>query len=216
MTGAGAGYSLGIQVLPAPWIGLGLTYRSNLDVKVSGRDVLRTATGSTFDAEVKLPFPQSLTAGVFARVHKRVLLAGQIGWVDSSRFREIYLDVEGWSYGNEALRIPLRMRDCFQGHLGIEILAHRMLLLRAGAAYDSPAIPRRLTTRSLPDTHKMAWDLGFTILAGRWRFDLAAEAYLGDLKTGFQTRVVAAGTTAETRYLPGGTISIHLAGGVAW
>lgn len=40
MLNIGFGYTLGVQVLPTDWMGIGVTYRSNLDVKLSKKKVV--------------------------------------------------------------------------------------------------------------------------------------------------------------------------------
>ena len=213
--GAGVGYSLGIQVLPLPWLGFGLVYRSNLDVTASGDEAV-SSNNIVFDAQVKLPFPQSVSAGVFARVHPAVLLAAQLDWVDNSRFRRIFIDVDGWTYGQAAVNTQLNQRDSFAAHLGGEFTLHRMFVLRAGMAYDSQSIPNRYRTRSLADAHKLTWNLGASLRLGRWRIDLATELMLGDVKHGFSTSEFPSHYAAPGRHFPGGTFSLHLGGGVAW
>jgi long-chain fatty acid transport protein len=215
MTGAGVGYALGIQVLPVSWLGLGLTYRSNLTVTPSKKDAVESL-GNSFDAKVRLPFPQSLAAGIFVRVHPRVLLAAQFDWVDNSALRQIYIDVDQWVYGLAAVNTQLNQKDSFAAHLGTEITVLRSLLLRAGMAWDSQSIPNRYRTRELEDANKLTWDLGATYKIGKWRIDLAAELMLGDVAEGFRSVVFPVGYASPGRHFPGGTFSLHLGAGVAW
>ncbi len=215
MFGAGVGYSLGIQVLPVDWMGLGLVYRSNLDVKASKNDGVES-NGIVFDASVKLPFPQMVSAGVFFKVTKKVLLAAQFDWVDNSRFRQIFLNLDGWSYGPAAVNTQMNQRDSVAVHLGGEFVLHRMFTLRAGMAYDSQSIPNRYRTRELEDANKLTWDVGFTVKIKRWRIDFASELMLGDVSHGFKSVVFPASYAAPGRHFPGGTFSLHLGGGVAW
>ncbi len=209
------GYSLGIQVLPTDWMGIGVTYRSNLDVKLSKKGAV-DSSGILLDAELTLPFPQSVNLGVFFKVHKRVVVAAQFDWVDNSRFQEIFLDVDGWVGGRAAIATDLHMRDSFGAHLGTEILVNKVLVLRGGMAYDSQAIPDEYRTRELSDTHMLTWNLGTTLRFGKWRVDAAAELRLGDVAHGFRPVHFPVGYAAPGTHSPGGTFSLHLGGGVAW
>ncbi len=215
MMNVGFGYQLGIQVLPTSWMGIGVTYRSHLNVKMSKKKAVESE-GISMDASLRLPFPQSVTAGVFFKLTPRVLLAAQFDWVDNSRFREIFLDVDGWIYGRAAIATDLFMRDSYGAHLGTEIRVSRLLTLRGGMAYDSQSIPDRYRTRELADAHKLTWDLGATLRFGRWRLDMAAELLLGDVANGFRPSRFPAGYAAPGTHSPGGTFSLHLGGGVAW
>lgn len=215
MMNVGFGYSLGIQILPTDWMGIGVTYRSNLDVKLSKKRAVES-TDIVFDASMTLPFPQSVNVGVFFRLHKRVIVAAQFDWVDNSRFREILLDVEGWTYGREAIATELHMRDSFGAHLGTEILVSKRFVVRGGMAYDSQSIPDEYRTRELADAHKLTWNLGATLRFGKWRLDAAAELMLGDVAHGFAPAHFPVGYAAPGTHSPGGTFSLHLGGGVAW
>jgi long-subunit fatty acid transport protein len=184
-------------------------------VKLSKKRVVNSE-GLVFDASLTLPFPQSVSFGLFFKVHKRVLIAAQFDWVDNSRFREIFLDVDGWTYGRAAIATDLFMRDSFGAHLGTEIVMSRLLVLRGGMAYDSQAIPDRYRTRDLADAHKLTWNLGATLRFGKWRLDTAAELMLGDVAHGFRPSYFPAGYAAPGKHSPGGTFSLHIGGGVAW
>lgn len=174
------------------------------------------ASGIPFDAKVKLPFPQSVAAGVFFKVSKKVLLAAQFDWVDNSRFRQIFIDVDQWAYGLAAINTQMNQRDSVAVHLGGEFVLHRMFTLRAGMAYDSQSIPNRYRTRELADAHKLTWNTGFTVKIKRWRIDFASELMLGDVKHGFKSSYFPNDYAAPGRHFPGGTFSVHVGGGVAW
>lgn len=213
--GGGAGYSLGIQVLPVSWLGLGLVYRSSLTVRPSGQNALHSL-GQSFDAHVRLPFPQMLSFGVFTKVGRAVTLAAQVDWVDNSRFKEIFIESPGLQVRHEEFNTPLYMRDSFAIHLGGEFHACRHLVLRAGMAYDSQSIPNRYRRRELEDANKLTWNLGASVILGRWRIDLATELMLGDVTEGFKSVVFPDDYAAPGRHFPGGTFSLHLGGGVRW
>jgi len=215
MMNVGFGYSLGIQILPTDWMGIGVTYRSNLDVKVSKKNAVESE-GIILDASLTIPFPQSVNAGVFFKVHRRVIVAAQFDWVDNSRFREIFLDVDGWIYGRAAIATDLFMRDSFGAHLGTEVVVSKVLVLRGGMAYDSQSIPNRYRTRELADAHKLTWNLGATLRFGRWRVDAATELMMGDVAHGFRPSHFPVGYAAPGKHNAGGTFSLHLGGGVSW
>jgi len=215
MFNVGFGYQLGIQVLPTDWMGIGVTYRSNLDVKLSKKKVVESE-GILLDASLTIPFPQSVNVGVFFKVHKRVLIAAQFDWVDNSRFREIFLDVDGWIYGRAAIATDLYMRDSFGAHLGTEVRVSKLLTLRGGMAYDSQSIPNRYRTRELADAHKLTWNLGTTLRFGKWRLDAAAELMMGDVSHGFKPSHFPVGYAAPGKHAAGGTFSLHVGGGVSW
>ncbi|MFH2010172.1 MAG: outer membrane protein transport protein [bacterium] len=217
MFAMGFGYALGIQVLPTDWLGIGVTYKSNLKVKFSKKNAVDSG-GLKFDASVEIPFPQSVSFGVFVRPSKRVLVAAQFDWVDNSQLREIFIDVDGWVYGRAAIATDLYMKDSFAAHLGTEITVNKLLVLRGGMAYDSQSIPDKYTTRGLSDGHKLTWNLGATLRFGRWRLDLAAELAMADVSQGFKSVTYPSGEgyAAPGIHHPGGTFSFHLGGGVAW
>jgi len=215
MFGGGAGYALGIQVLPVSWLGFGLVYRSNLDVRPSGQNVLHSL-GQSFDAKVDLPFPQMLSLGVFVKVHRAVTLAAQVDWVDNSRFKEIFIDSPGLQVRHEEFNTPLYMHDSIAVHLGGELKVGRYVVLRAGMAYDSQSIPDKYRRRELEDAQKLTWNLGASMLIGRWRMDLACELMLGDVAHGFRSVVFPDDYASPGRHYPGGTFSLHLGGGVRW
>lgn len=216
MVAMGVGYSLGIQVLPFDWLTIGVTYRSNLDIKFEKKDAVQSA--STFDASVKMPYPQSVLVGLAFKLSKNVVLATQFDWTDNSRMREIFVDIPGWIYGRASIATDLMMKDSIAVHLGTEIKVSKMLTLRGGMTYDGQAIPNKYRDRSLADAHKLLWDVGATLRFGRWRLEMAAELLMGDVSQGFKSVVFpnGEGYAAPGKHAPGGVFSFHLGGGVAW
>lgn len=215
LTGAGFGFSVGIQILPVDWLGLGLTYRSNLDVTGKRSNAVKSG-GIELDASVTLPFPQSVSLGVFVKPTRRVILAAQIDWTDNSRWRNLFIDVKGWNAGPELINTPLHMKDSWTAHLGVEVDVSKRLVLRGGLAYDTQSIPDRYRVRELEDGQKLVGDLGATLRFGRWRLDLGAELLMGGVNHGFKSQLFPADYASPGRHFAGGTFSFHLGGGMAW
>jgi long-chain fatty acid transport protein len=169
--------TLGIMVRPTDAIQLGAAWRSPLTVTTSGDGSITTGAEIPVDMEHEQPWPQQASLGVAVRVAAPVRLAAQIDWTDWSRWDRLRIDFPGREGLNQNL--PLDWSDNVSLRLGGEYTASPSMILRAGAYYDSNAVPDLTIERIYLDDDKLGISAGASIdIGAAWRIDAAADVTL--------------------------------------
>lgn len=215
MLGVGFGYSLGMRVEPFDGFYLGASYQSGINVDLKGNGVVKTSEES-FNASLKLPFPQSFSIGLAYRITEDLLLSAQYKWVDFSKISKIFIDVDSLPLPEDLVTTPCEWKNSHSVHLGVEGKVSKLFVLRGGLALETPAIPERNLVRELQDGYKMAFDVGASMHLGRWRLDGAIDFVYGDVTKGFRPVDYPDTYQAPGRHYPGGSITVHFGGAVAF
>jgi len=210
--GVGFGYSLGILVEPFDGFTVGATYRSNIDVTARGNGALH-AGGRTYDASIRLPFPQTVSIGLAYRINPKWLVALQWDWVDNARFQELFVDVKNVHLPRSLMATSMNWNDSFSVHAGVEFQPLSWLQVRWGVVYDSSAIKLQYRSRDMEDAQNLGFDAGVSFLFGRWRIEASLDTLMGDVANGFKTVTAPQSALAPGKHYPGGGVFMHLAAG---
>ncbi|MDA0811635.1 MAG: TonB-dependent receptor [Verrucomicrobia bacterium] len=157
----------GMLFRPTDRLSLGLTYRSPTPITSEGRadgtlDAQLASLGITgfdsavhYDAEVETAFPQAIAGGIAWKVTDRLLLAGQVEWVNWSDAYDT-LDITLRNGTNNDLKnlagrevrdsVPLHWEDQLVFRTGAEYELTGNLMLRAGYAFGASPMPDELVT----------------------------------------------------------------------
>ncbi len=213
--GVAFGYSLGILIEPVDGLRLGVSYRSNMNVDAKGTNVIHSGDKS-YDADARIPFPQSLALGASYWVHPKVLLSFQVDWTDNSRFQELVVRPAGLDMPRDMVATYMDWKDSIAVHLGAEGRINRFVTLRGGLSYDSRAVPKETARRDTDDADKVGVDVGVTVHFGRWRIESALDLLFGDLANGFQKETYPSNFASPGVHFPGGILSFHVGAGVVF
>ena len=158
------GFNAGLSYKASDKLSLGLSYRSEVLVKLDGGDADFDVPASLgglypdtkFDAE--LPMPTNITFGVGYQVNDKLLLAADLQYVGWSVYESLDFDFEA-----ETVPDSRNQRD-FENtmiyRLGAEYAHNEKVQFRAGIYYDSTPIPEDLLTPETPGTNKIGMSLG--------------------------------------------------------
>jgi len=183
LTGSGVGVGLGLGVAwrPHPRIAVGATWRSALDVDVSGRGTLAIGTGLELDMTHRQAWPQSAELGVAVALSSTLRVAAQLDWTAWSSFERLDVRFPSDEAANQTFLLD--WSDSLTGRLGVEWRATPAIALRAGAYVDGNAVPDRTIERHYLDSTKVGGALGGGLRRGAWRLDLAFDLLTGPPRT---------------------------------
>lgn len=186
----------GLLFRPTDRLSLGLTYRSPTAITSKGRadgtlDAQLKSLGITgfdpsvhYDAEVETAFPQAIAGGASWQTTDRLLLAGQVEWVNWSNAYD-HLDITLRNGTNRDLNalagkevrdsVPLHWKDQFVFRWGAEYAVNETLTLRGGYAFGASPMPDDLVTpvNAAISEHLLSAGIGYRI--GNCLIDLAYQ-----------------------------------------
>ena len=180
-SGVGLGVGLGVAWRPHPRLAIGATWRSALDVDVTGRGKLEVGSGLDLEMVHRQAWPQSAELGVAVAVTSRVRVAAQLDWTGWSSFER--LDVRFPSNEAASQSFALDWSNSLTGRVGVEWRTTPTLTVRTGAYVDGNAVPDRTIERQYLDTTKLGGAVGAGLRFGVWRVDLAFDLLTGPPRT---------------------------------
>lgn len=226
---------LGITVLPADIVRLGLSFHLPFWISAPATEDVRLPSAAVFDqasvkgneAHVKFRLPWVLRAGVELRPTDNLRIEGGGAYEAWSMHDEIEVTGKDLALENVAgfpavyklppLKIERNFRDTYSVRAGGEMTfpAGRYKLgLRAGVAWEKSAIPKEYLSAASVDLDKVTLALGGSIYIGKWRFDGVVARVIGtsahvDLTEQKLTQLnpVMANPSRDPHYINAGTYS---------
>lgn len=166
------GFNLGLQYAVTPQTTLGVAYRSEVDIKVTGdadfsvpdSAALVVAQGRFVDTGIKadITLPDSLSFSVSHQLEKITLLA-DITWTGWSDFKELRVRFDNADQPDAVTTED--WHDVFRYSLGLDYQYSDAMVLRTGIAFDETPVPsaERRTPR-LPGNDRTWLSFGLSYL----------------------------------------------------
>ncbi|HOU53965.1 MAG TPA: outer membrane protein transport protein [Myxococcota bacterium] len=163
----GYGVNMGVSYQPAPWVRLGLAWRSGVRISTSNGtvdfDVGKAFQGQFPDQHFrgKLDLPNLVMGGVRFWPRKDLSLELDAQWVQWSSYDRLDFQLsEGIIVGPGQRQMSLttekRWKDTVQLRLGMEWVGlDEHLAVRAGFLWDQNPVPDSTVDPSLPDNHRL-------------------------------------------------------------
>ena len=175
--GVGVGMTWGALFRPTDDVRIGLNWRSPMRVATQGSGSLVIAgVKEQHDVTHDQNWPQSVQLGVGVRTSAKLKLAFQVDWTQWSQIDTIEVNFPNGGLPDQIY--PEYWNDNWSVRAGGEYAVSRRFQLRAGAYYDSPAVPDSTLERQYSDSHKLGASLGATLHAAGWRFDFGADSII--------------------------------------
>lgn len=171
----GLGFTIGAMFKAGDKFGLGLSYRSNVDVKANKGDVKWTGvpngltTNPTFMTDkwnTVLPLPSEFTVGVSYKVTPKFEMFGDIVWANWTRYKSLDIHLYNDATGTEVLSSSTKnWKDNTIYRLGAEYTFTDRLQGRLGYYYDKSPVPSAYWSSETPSTnlHGMTAGLGYRL-----------------------------------------------------
>lgn len=179
--GDGWGFNLGLLWKPTDWISVGVAYRSQIHIDITG-DLNRTQLGGalpsfTADAETEVTLPETFSFAVAVKPTEKLTLefdADRFGW---SSYEALDIFYSNFSVAAAASVYPFRnastgdpfgteltakdWKDVWAFRFGAEYALNETWDLRAGYAYDNNPAPDSTVAPDLPDSDRHNFTVGF-------------------------------------------------------
>ena len=174
-SGVGIGGTLGIMLRPHRMVDIGAVYRTPLSATLTGTGpVAQPGSTTNRDLSIGITWPQSAGVAVAIKPHRRVLATVQGDWTAWSSVQQLSLQLNGLP---PQVR-PFRYSDSYALHFGAQVIATRFLLLRAGYAVDSNAVPDSTVRRENIDSLKGTVSAGLGLHFWKLFIDAAFESLI--------------------------------------
>lgn len=167
----GFGFNAGIYFKPVEKFSIGLTYRSQVNMKVESGDATFTmpaSLGSNFPNgkfKATLPLPRVVTLGFAFMPNDKLALALDVNFVGWSAYDTLAFDYETNTPSLQDTRSARRYKDIFAFRLGGQYRITEKLAARLGVAYGISPVPDGYVTPETPDANRINYTvgLGYTI-----------------------------------------------------
>ncbi len=174
----GVGFNIGAQFKLSEQLQFGLTYRSQVNMSISGGSAnfkvpasLRDSFPNTrFDSQ--LPLPQVVSIGVGYRTGPWTLQLdlNYTGW---NSFDSLRFNFEKHTSSLHNVHAPRHYHNTFTPRIGATYKINKVVAVMAGGAYDVTPVPNGFVSPELPDANRIVASCGvsvkplprFTILA---------------------------------------------------
>lgn len=209
----GFGVNAGVYYQATEKLSIGVDYRSKIDLKVEGGDVIfanipSAASGSFPEGaefSAMLPLPATLTLGLGYKVNEQLTLAADVSHVGWSAYESLRFDFTKPIGGSSVSESARNYEDAFIYRIGAEYQLDDKLALRAGAYYDQTPVQDGYLTPETPDADSRGLSVGLGYaLTEKFSVD-ASFLYINKKErtdTAEFSRGVA-GTFKSIAYIPG-------------
>lgn len=205
----GYGVNAGIYFKPVEKLSLGLTYRSQVNMKVKDGDATFTVPASLaanfpngkFTAE--LPLPQVITLGLASALTGKFTLALDINYVGWKAYDTLAFDYEKNTTSLADTKSARMYENTFAIRFGGEYKVIADLGLRLGIAYGISPVQDGYVTPETPDANRIIYTagIGYTV---KKKFGVNASFYFSSFKredTNLETNL--SGTFKTNVCIPG-------------
>lgn len=180
--GWGHGFNLGLLYKMTDRLSLGATYRSHVDIDVSGRAKfsgvdpnLAIAIGDTGGrADIRLP--AQATAGLAFAVSPRLVIEAGVRWEDWDSFENLTIELDQPVLGQSASITPRDWRSTWTYNIGGQYRINDTFALNGGYLYGENAVPASTFEPLIPDSDAHLFTLGAEWSFASWKV-VAAFGY---------------------------------------
>lgn len=203
--GDGWGFNLGGLWKPHPQHSIGLSYRSRVDLELSGNYKTKNIPAGlgypgsiSYNASTDMTLPSIVNAGYAFRPVEELKLEFDVYWIEWSTLDRVVLKDDATD--NVLISTDREWDNTCVFAVGGEYLVNPELAIRAGYGYAQRAVPEKTFEPSVPDSniHFLTIGLGFAI--DRFTVDLAYQLGLFEERDIDNDVGVAVGTTVDGTY----------------
>ena len=174
-------------MLPCEKFSVGLTYRSQVNMKVKDGEATFTVPAglsSNFPNgkfTSSLPLPQVVTLGLASSLSSKFMLALDINYVGWKAYDTLAFDYETNSSSLADTKAARKYENTFAFRLGAQYVVLDDLALRLGIAYGISPVQDGYVTPETPDANRVIYTagLGYTI---KKKFGVNASFYFSSFK----------------------------------
>lgn len=157
---SGVGYNLGVYFKPTEKFSIGLSYRSQVKMKVNNGDAtfnVPASLASSFPSgkfTASLPLPQVLTLGLGYNVTEKLLLAFDASFIGWASYKTLAFDYEQNTSTLQDTESPRNYKNTYSLRLGAQYKLSEKFMVRAGTNFEKSPIKNGYVTPEVPDADR--------------------------------------------------------------
>jgi len=159
-TANGFGFNAGLYFKPTEKLSIGLTYRSQVNMKLNSGDAtfdvppaLATSfPNGNFSAEI--PLPQVLTLGFAVKASEKVTIVADVNYIGWSSYDTLAFDYENNTPALKDTKSARMYENAWAFRLGGQFQANEKLKIRLGANYEVTPVQDGYLTPEVPDANR--------------------------------------------------------------
>ncbi|HEX7414919.1 MAG TPA: outer membrane protein transport protein, partial [Bacteroidia bacterium] len=165
---SGYGYNAGIYYKPCSKFSMGLTYRSQVNMKVASGSANFTVPSSLASNFPNGPFssslhlPSVLTLGLAYHVNEKLVLALDINYVGWKCYDTLAFDYKNNTATLVDTKLPRDYKNTFAFRMGTQYKICSRFTARAGVSVSLTPIPKGYVTPELPDANRINYMAGIS------------------------------------------------------
>ena len=189
-TGNGVGFNLGVHLKASESLSFGFTYRSQVNMDLSGGSAnfkvpasLKTIFPNTTFGSL-LPLPQVATVGIAIKPlnNEKLTLALDFNYTGWNSYDSLRIDFDTHTSMLKNNHSPRHYRNTFTPRLGANYKISKVVSVMAGGAYDPTPVTNGFVTPELPDADRVVVTCGASIKPLKRFTILAACEFVSSLK----------------------------------
>ncbi|MBC7485707.1 MAG: outer membrane protein transport protein [Cytophagaceae bacterium] len=163
---SGIGFNAGIYLKPIEKLSIGITYRSQVNMKVNNGNAeftVPSTLSSTFPNGAfssSLPLPQVISIGVGVTPIEKLLITADVNFIGWSAYKELSFDYENNTSKLEDTKSARNYKNTFAFRLGGQYSIKENFRVRAGIAYQLTPVRDGYVTPEVPDANKISYTAG--------------------------------------------------------
>jgi long-chain fatty acid transport protein len=164
----GIGFNAGANIKVNEQLQLGVTYRSQVKMGISGGSANFTVPGSLRDSfpntrfDSHLPVPQVISAGIGYRTGAWTFQL-DLNYTIWTSFDSLKFDFNDHTSSLKDIHAPRHYQNVFTARIGACLKVSKVVSLMAGGAYDPSPVPNGFVSPDLPDANRVIVTGGISI-----------------------------------------------------
>jgi len=165
-TASGMGYNLGVYYKPTDLLSIGITYRSEVKMKVDNGTAsfnVPNSLSTNFPSgkfSASLPLPQVVSLGLGLYPSDKWIVSADFNYIGWSSYKTLSFDYEQNTPSLKDTESPRNYKNAFAIRLGTQYNASSKWKIRAGGNYEKTPIQNGYVTPEVPDADRWNWTVG--------------------------------------------------------
>ena len=165
----GVGFNLGVQIKAGDNLQFGLTYRSQVNMNVSGGSATFTVPKSLRDSfpnttfAANMPLPQIATIGIGYKPTENLTVLFDLNYTGWKAFDSLRINFTDHTSSLKDNHAPRHYKNVFTPRIGACYKISKMVSAMCGFAYDPSPVTDGFVSPDLPDANRYVFSCGLSV-----------------------------------------------------
>jgi long-chain fatty acid transport protein len=157
----GMGYNLGVYYKPSEKVSFGISYRSEVKMKLNDGTAtfnVPSSLATSFPSggfSASIPLPQVLTVGIGVKATETLLLTFDANFIGWGSYKSLAFDYDQNTSSLQDTDSPRNYKNTYALRLGGQYTVSDKFLLRAGMNYEKTPVKDGYVTPEVPDADRL-------------------------------------------------------------